>query len=163
MGINAIGSGTFLVENTTVYGRTFINLRSDYGSTWRGEFIFRHCVFVPACGKPVTASLIGGSNSGQHDFGYTCTMPERITIDTLHIDDTQHPDNYRGPAIFANFNRDFTDDSYVEKYPYIKTQEVLLKNVTTASGKPLRLSDNAFMFKGVTVKTIDGDGSRTSE
>lgn len=152
MGINAIGSGTFLVENTTVYGRTFINLRSDYGSTWQGEFVIRNCVFVPASGKPVTASLIGGSYSGQHDFGYTCYMPERITIDSLYIDDTQRPDNYPGPAIFANFNRRFTYDSYVEKYSYIKTKEVNLKNVTTASGKPLRLSDNPFMFKDVTVR-----------
>lgn len=151
MGINAIGSGTFLVENTTAYGRTFINLRSDYGSTWRGEFVFRNCVFVPAGGKPITASLIGGSYSGQHDFGYPCYMPERITIDTLYINDTQHPDRYSGSAIFANFNRRFTDDSYVEKYPYIKTKEVILKNATTASGKPLRLSDNLFMFKDVTV------------
>jgi len=152
MGINAIGFGTFTVENTTVYGRSFINLRSDYGSTWRGEFVIRNCTFVPACGKPVSASLIGGSYSGQHDFGYTCYMPERITIDTLHIDDTQHPDTYQGPAIFADFNPRFTDGSYVEKYPYVKTREVILKNVTTASGKPLRLSNNPFMFRDVVVK-----------
>ena len=76
-------------------------------------------------------------------------------MDTLHIDDTQHPDNYPGPAIFANFNRRFTDDSYVEKYPYIKTKEVILKNVTTASGRPLRLSDNPFMFKDVTVRSTN--------
>jgi len=157
MGINAIGSGTFTVEKTTVYGRSFINLRPDYGSTWQGEFVFRDCVFVPACGRPVSASLIGGSYSGQHDFGYTCYMPERITLDTLHIDDTNHPDGYRGPAIFANFNRRFTDDSYVEKYPYVQTREVVLKDVTTASGKPLRLSDNAFMFKDVIVRSLDDE------
>lgn len=157
MGINAIGSGTFLVENTTVYGRTFINLRTDYGSTWRGNFVIRNCVFVPACGKPVTACLIGGSNSGRHNFGYTCYMPEQITIDTLHIDDTQHPENYPGPAIFANFNRHFTDESYVEKYLFIKTKEVILRNVTTASGKHLRLSDNPVMFKDVKVRSTNDE------
>ncbi len=157
MGINAIGCGTFTVENTTVYGRTFINLRPDYGSTWEGQFVIRNCTFVPTCGRPVTASLIGGSYSGQHNFGYTCYMPERITIDRLHIDDTKHPKNYRGPAIFANFNRRFTDGSYVEKYPYIKTKEVILRNVTTASGKPLRLSDNPFMFKDVKVQQANDE------
>ena len=50
MGINAIGSGTFTVENSTIYGRSFINLRRDYGSTWQGTFIIRNCTFVPACG-----------------------------------------------------------------------------------------------------------------
>jgi hypothetical protein len=156
-GINAIGSGTFTVENTKIYGRSLINLRSDYGSTWRGEFVFRNCVFVPACGRPTQASLIGGSNSGQHNFGYTCYMPERITIDTLRIDDRKHPKDYQGPAIFRDFNRKFRDASYVEKYPYIKTKEVILKNVTTASGKPLRLSDNPVMFRDVKVISDNGE------
>lgn len=153
MGINAIGSGTFTVENSTIRGRTLINLRSDYGSTWQGEFIIRNCVFVPAGGKPASASLIGGSYSGQHDFGYTCYMPERITIENLKIDDSNHPENYQGPAIFANFNPKMTDDSYVEQFPYVKTREVILKNVTTTSGKTLRLSDNHYMFKDVKIIT----------
>jgi len=152
-GINAIGCGTFLVENSRIYGRNLINLRSDYGSTWQGEFIIRNCVFVPAAGKPVTASLIGGSYSGQHDFGYTCYMPERITIENLFIDDSSHPENYQGPAIFANFNPQMKDDSYVEKYPYVITREVILKNVTTSSGKPLRVSDNTYMFRNVKIVT----------
>ena len=148
-GINAIGSGTFTVENSTIYGWTLINLRSDYGSTWQGEFIIRDCVFVPSGGRTTSASLIGGSYSGQHDFGYTCYMPERITIENLHIDDSNHPADYRGPAIFANFNRNMTDNSYVEKFPYVITREVILSNVTTASGIPLRISDNPFMFNNV--------------
>jgi hypothetical protein len=156
-GINAIGSGTFTVENTTIHGRNLVNLRSDYGSTWQGELIIRNCVFIPAGGRPTSASLIGGSNSGQHDFGYTCYMPQRITIDTLHIDDSRHPAKYQGPALFADFNRSFTDVSYVEKFPYVRTEEVVLRNVTTASGKPLRLSDNPFMFKGVKVTRIGAE------
>lgn len=152
-GINAIGTGVFTVENTTVYGRSFINLRSDYGSTWQGELFIRNCTFVPAGGKSVTATLISGSNSGQHDFGYTCYMPERITIESLYIDDTNHPTQYKGPAIFGNFNRDLTDSSYVEKFPFVKTREVILRKVTTASGKPLRLSDSVFMFKDVKVNS----------
>ena len=153
MGINAIGSGFLTVENSTIYGRTLINLRSDYGSTWQGEFIIRNCVFVPAGGTQISASLIGGSNSGQHDFGYTCYMPERITIETLYIDDSNHPEDYEGPAIFSNFNPEMTDDSYQEKFPYVISREVILRNVTIASGMELRLSDNSFQFKDVKVAT----------
>jgi lipoprotein-anchoring transpeptidase ErfK/SrfK len=151
-GINAIGSGTFTVENSTIYGRNLINLRSDYGSTWQGDLIIRDCIFVPAGGKTASASLVGGSNSGQHDFGYTCYMPERIIIENLKIDDSNHPENYQGPAIFGNFNPRFTDGSYVEKYPYVITKEVILRNVTTNSGKSLRLSDNMYMFRDLKVK-----------
>lgn len=60
MGINAIGSGTLTVENTTIRGRNLINLRSDYGSTWQGEVV-RNCIFVPAGGRPTGVGLISGS------------------------------------------------------------------------------------------------------
>lgn len=152
MGINAIGSGLLLVENSTIRGRSIVNLRADYGSTWQGELIIRNCVFVPAGGKRSAATLISGFYTGQHDFGYTCYMPERITIENLRIDDSQHPDNYEGPTIFANFNPEMTDRSYQEKYPYVKTKEVILKNVTTASGKEVRMSENAVMFRDVKVE-----------
>ncbi|MDR2816595.1 MAG: right-handed parallel beta-helix repeat-containing protein [Proteiniphilum sp.] len=151
-GINAIGSGVFIVENSTVTGRNFINLRSDYGSTWQGEFIIRDCVFIPTGVKSGNVSLIGGSYSGQHDFGYTCYMPERITIENFRIEDAGHPEKYEGATIFSDFNREMKDDAYVEKYPYVKTKEVILRNVNAGSGKPLRVSSNAYMFKDVTIR-----------
>ncbi|MFC5537965.1 hypothetical protein ACFPQ1_26870, partial [Rhodocytophaga aerolata] len=149
MGINAIGSGTLRVENSTIRGNTLVNLRSDYGSTWQGELLIRNCIFVPAGGRQGSPSLIGGANSGQHDFGYTCYMPERVVLENLHIDDSNHAENYQGPALFSNFNPQLTDSSYQEKFPYVITKEVILRNVTTASGKPLRISDNTFMFRNV--------------
>jgi len=153
-GINAIGSGTFTVENCTIYGRSLINLRSDYGSTWQGEFLIRDCILKPAGGKTASASLIGGSYSGQHDFGYICYMPEKITIENLRIEDTNHPDDYKGPAIFGDFNPAMTSDSYVEKFPYVITREVILRNVTVVSGKSMRLSNNPYMFRNVKVTTV---------
>ena len=151
-GINAIGSGTFTVENSTIRGRWgLINLRTDYGSTWQGELIIRNCVYVPASGSSNSASVITGSNSGQHDFGYSCYMPERIIIDNLYIDDSNHPTDYQGPAIFSNFNSKMTGDSYMQKFPYVITKELYLNNVSTASGKPVRISDNHFMFRDVNI------------
>ena len=82
-------------------------------------------------------------------------MPERITFDNLHIDDSNHPENYQGPAIFADFNPQRTDDSYKEKFPYVLTREVILKNVSTASGKSLIISKNPYMFKDVDMKIIE--------
>ncbi len=153
MGINAIGSGVLTVENSTINGSTLINLRSDYGSTWQGEVFIRNCVFVPAGGKPVNASLIGGANSGRHDFGYVCYMPERITIENLRINDANHPEAYNGVSIFSNFNPEMTDTSYLETFPFVRTKEVILRNVTTASGKKLQLSANPYLFKDVKVVT----------
>jgi len=146
-GINAIGHGTLLVENTQVHAGSLINMRPDYGSTWDGEFIIRNCVFMPTG----DANLISGQNLGQHDFGYTCHLPRRVTIDGLRIEDAKHPAKYRGPAVFADFNPKLKDPGYVEKYPIVRPREVLLKNVTTASGQPLRLSDNPVLFRDVKV------------
>ncbi|MEX0778585.1 MAG: hypothetical protein WD037_02555 [Balneolales bacterium] len=153
MGLNAIGTGVLTVENSTIYGGNLINLRSDYGSTWQGDVVIRSSVFVPSGGRSVSASLIGGRNSGNHDFGYTAYMPERITIESLHIDDSNHPDDYQGPSIFTNFNPEMTDESYREEFPYVRTKKVILESVTTASGKPLRVSDHPFMFKDVQIDT----------
>ena len=152
MGINAIGSGVLTVENSTILARNLVNLRSDYGSTWKGELIIRNCVFKPSNGKSARGVLINGFNDGGHDFGYTCYMPERIMIENLKIEDTNHPGNYEGPVLFADFNPKMKDRSYQEKYPYIKTKEVSLKNVKITSGKSLQLSDNSFMFKEVKVQ-----------
>jgi hypothetical protein len=78
-------------------------------------------------------------------------MPEKITIENLHIEDSNQQENYHGPAIFGNFNPKMIDDSYQEKFPYVITKEVSLKNVTTTSGKSLMVSDNEWMFEGVRV------------
>lgn len=153
MGLNAIGSGVLTVENSTINGYSFINLRPDYGSTWQGEIFIRNCIFVPAGGRPITSSLIGGANSGQHDFGYTCYLPERITIENLRINDANHPEPYQGPAIFSNINPEMKDASYRELFPVVRPKEVILRNITTASGMKLRLSDNPIMFKDVKVVT----------
>lgn len=148
MGINAIGRGTFLIENTICRGPSFVWLRDDYGSTWEGKFVIRNCEFVPRDGS---CAIFNGYNDGSHDFGYTCYMPEEIVIENLLIRDGKLPKNYKGPVIFANFNRNFKTSSYKEKYPYIKSKRIYLKNVRTESGKPLRLSDNMEMFKDMEV------------
>jgi len=87
-------------------------------------------------------------------------MPEKITIENLYIDDSNHPENYQGPSIFSDFNSQMTDDSYEEVFPYVKTKEVILRNVRSASGMKLRMSKNPFMFKDV---KVTGDGVKNFE
>jgi hypothetical protein len=148
-----IGMGTLLLEGTTVRSDGFVNLREDYGSTWQGELIIRNCIFQ-CTGEKTSPVILSGKNNGQHSHGYTAHMPERVTIDKLRIEDTNPPDAYDGPAVLGNFNPGYKDASFVEKFPYGKTREVTVKDVTTASGKPIRLSDNPVMFRDVVVKGI---------
>ena len=102
-------------------------------------------------GDFVTYEEFGAVGDGKHDFGYVCHTPKRILVDGLRIDDSNHPDKYQGPTIFAVFNKANTSPAYVEQFPYQITQEVVLKNVTTASGRPLNLSANPYMFRNVKI------------
>ena len=154
MGINLIGCGVCLIENTKVCGWSFISLRGDYGSTWDGEIIIRNCEYIPRNGKQSDVVLIGGNYSGQHDFGYTCYMPRKITIDGLIIDDGNPVEDYRGPKIFGIFNDKYNSENFIEKYPYVLTEEVFIKNLIAKSGKKYYVSDNDFMFRNVKIREI---------
>ena len=149
MGINLIGSGLFLLENTHIHSGSMINLRQDYGSTWQGDIIIRDCIFTPQNGAKSDTVLISGQNLGHHDFGYICYMPSKITIEGLTIQDGNPVDDYTGPKIFGTFNQHYTG---VEEHPYVITNEVIIKNIKTQSRKKYVISNNSAMFKNVTVR-----------
>jgi hypothetical protein len=95
-------------------------------------------------------------------------MPRTITIDRLFIDDRAHPKGYRGPFLFSDFNPKNTSEAYIEKFPYLVTEDVVLKNVRIASGKPINLSPNRHMFRNVRLsrtirRQVAEPSSRTRE
>ena len=141
-GLNAIGRGVLTVENSTLNGRSLVSLRGDYGSTWEGSVVIRNSRWIPACGAAVQPTLLAASNDGQHDFGYPCFMPREITIDGLVIDDSHAPKDYQGPYLFTD--PDGANPSAGNRpFPYRLTEQVTIRNLTTASGKKLRTSPDA--------------------
>ncbi len=141
---NAIGHGTMLVENVTAYGSSFLNLRPDYGSTWDGDVIFKNCTWYPnsAVASP---TFIGGVNAGDHEFGFPCYMPHKVTVDNLLICDGNANEGYKGASLFRCDSRvmngsgavDFTDKTVA--YPYFFTERAELSDIKTESGKGLAL------------------------
>ncbi len=145
MGVQMVGFGTILLEDSEVRASRLISFRSDYGSSWDGDIIIRNCRFAPAKKSLKELNLIIGSNDGKHDFGYECRLPEKIVMENLVIDDSGFTDEaYAGPMIFGTFGRDVTVPDIL---PYKAEGQVVLKNVTVASGKPLGVSKNEEMFR----------------
>ncbi len=137
-GIKLIGSGTALVENTTVLSGNFIDLRSDYGSTWNGDVVIRNCKFYPT---GVTAYIINAENSEDHDFGYTCYLPQRIEIDGFYVHRTGIT------HIFNMVNPNHILNSYKAEYPVISPQEITVRNFEHLFFGDLFVSPNKAIFK----------------
>ena len=127
-GINAIGFGTFLIENTKSTTNRLVNFRQDYGATWRGDFIIRNCEIAPA--KAGQVNVFIGNCTPVHDFGYVCSMPSRITIDGLKI----HLEKGFNAAIFINM--DIRNQNTPEApYPYLVSEEVSVSNLSVSGAQ----------------------------
>ena len=153
-GLNAIGEGVLKIENSTLYGTSFINLRDDYGSTWRGNVEIKNSTWVPKQGNLfITADLISGRFSGEHDFGYECYMPETIDIDGLYVDDSNRFIGYKGIYLLADIIENDKNEAFESsmKYKYHVTKNINIKNYTSDSGKKWILSSNMFMYRNVVV------------
>ena len=137
-GIKLIGSGTALIENTTVLSDSFIDLRSDYGSTWNGDLIIRNCKFYPT---GVKTHIINAENSEDHDFGYTCYLPQKIEIDGFYVH--RIGSNY----LFTKVNSKHNSDSYNAAYPVVAPKEITVKNFSNLIFGNLAVSKNKSIFK----------------
>ena len=148
MGVQAIGFGTLLIENCTIRSRNaLVSLRSDYGSSWRGEIIIRNCTYAP-CNAPRAGvpPLLNGFNVAEHDYGYDCCMPRRFVVEGLTIEDAKHNPK-QDLYIFGTFRK--MDVKPVRPYP--ATEEIVLRNVKTASGRTFKTSKNEEMFRDVKI------------
>jgi len=152
VGLNAIGRGQLIVEDSSLYGGSLITLRSDYGSTWEGGVVIRNCRWTPAAGKAVTPHMISVKNDGMHDFGYPCFMPKEVTIDGLFVDDSNHPKNYQGMFLFSDPGGKQGAEG---PFPYKLCQRVKIRGLTTASGKKPRVSPNVRLAESVVVVELE--------
>lgn len=143
MGLKAIGHGHMLVENVRVHSSEIVQLRMDYGSSWNGDLTLRNVTWTPAWRAewktPGALALITGTNTGDHDFGYPCSQPRRITIENVRVMDGDLQEN-RELCILLNTP---DNNSGVQSFgqpaegdaPYRFTSELTVRNLTAQSGE----------------------------
>ncbi len=137
-GASVIGYGTLLIENSKFYSKNIIGLRSDYGSSWEGELIIRNCEHFPFSSSDVY--IISGVNYGTHNYGYTCYMPENITIDGLYVDSNKQI------YVFSDFNPNYKSEDYAPAYPHIASKKVTVKNFTSDGSDAPNICPNQYIF-----------------
>lgn len=162
-GMSMIGQGTILIENSTFYSNTIINLRSDYGSTWEGDVIIKNCTWIPNGGNELTTnafSVIGGRINPFHYYGYECYMPKNITIEGLHVDDSKATSGYTSVYLLCNpdinwWNKTYEAKVLAEGYMYHVPENITISGFTSETGKTWRLASNTFMYRNTVVNNLD--------
>lgn len=138
-GLNAIGRGRLLIEDSSIHSQRFIMFRADYGATWDGDVIIRNSRWLPPPSPDRTPVLFMASNDGTHDFGYPCAMPRTIRIDGLTVDDSHQTGEHAGVAFFDHPLGALGGDV---PFPYRPIELLQVRNLRTVSGRPPRLSIN---------------------
>lgn len=132
--INLIGSGVFELINSKVNNdiSAMISLRTDYGSTWRGDLIIKNTHFNSARD---TVTLIGASWYN-HNYGYKCYMPENIVLENLTFENATKVNIFTTTFTtleqkYGNISTDYILDGVTEVKninPYAPTKTVTVIN-----------------------------------
>ncbi len=88
--MNFIGGGDIIIKNVIVYtssqGMAF-NLRTDYGSMWKGDIYIDGLTIKYASDKsykPARITILKGSYENQY-WGFDTYTPQNVTINNFHI------------------------------------------------------------------------------
>jgi hypothetical protein len=128
--VEIIGGGEMLIENTTFvpFFPTLVMLRSDYGSTWRGNLTIRNC-HASDDDRPLEC-LVRATHLN-HYFGYTCYMPN-VYVDNVTVRNPKEElevikiYNTKGENASLKVFSDGTEN----KNPYVPPKEVTVTGNT---------------------------------
>lgn len=135
--LSVIGKGTLYVENTVFHSDTVVGLRGDYGSTWQGEVILKN-ITINNTGTPILVNA-GWQN---HNFGYTCYLPERIVVDGIKLMNKDY--FYALPKLAPDIDKPMID-GVENKNPVELTKQIIIKS--NPQGYKAFISVNTELFK----------------
>ncbi len=151
IGLNAIGRGRLVIEDSTLHSENLVSFRQDYGSTWEGEVLIRNTRWIPPANRGGSPVMFRLNNDGLHDFGYPCFMPEVIRIEGLYVDDSMRS---KDPTGIAFFNDPIGPPRSARPFPYRLTERIEVSHLTSARGLPFRVSDSAELAEAVEVISV---------
>lgn len=145
-GLNAIGRGRLVVEDSILHGASLITFRPDYGSTWEGEVLIRNSRWILPPGRRGRLVMFQAQNDGTHDFGYPCFMPRVIWIEGLFVDDSNLPGDHQG---FTFFGDPLGASPDKRPFPYRLTERLEVRDLRIASGMVPRVSTHPDVARAI--------------
>lgn len=127
--INIIGSGTALIENTTLSSgdkNYFVRIREDYGATWEGDIIIKNCKMLVK--NASTTAYVIRADWKEWNFGYTCYVPN-LYVDGFSVEHLNGNSFAHTLNIFKTFGSSSADLRKNEVNPLVMSAEITLKNI----------------------------------
>ena len=81
--VNTIGFGTVKIENSNFWGSYMVDLRSDYGGLFHGDYYIKNVTMKE---KEASRIALFSGSWVNHNFGYTVYQPQNIYIDNLKVE-----------------------------------------------------------------------------
>lgn len=80
--LTVVGAGVLRLENVTrLQGSHFMQLRTDYGSTWEGDIVIKNCIYETYHWEHFIIYALWED----WNFGYACYMPRSVEIYDLQV------------------------------------------------------------------------------
>lgn len=120
--INTIGFGKVTVEDTEIWDHFIFNLRSDYGSTFCGDYYLKNIKMMNTDKQRLSLFLGSWVN---HDFGYTVYYPQNVVIENLSAPDGAvvgaYTSNFDG---YEDITKETLENGDVNNNPVVVTKSL---------------------------------------
>ena len=125
--IRLTGAGEMLIENTKIYcdANTTLQLREDYGSTWRGTLTVKDTEFIDTMERQCAFMMSFSSN---HDYGYKTYFPN-LVIDNVKLDE-----KFKEIPLLYEFEMKTNSLGYF--YRSVRDENIAVEGAICADGKP---------------------------
>ena len=128
--INTIGFGKVIVEDTEIWDHYIFNLRTDYGSTFCGDYELRNVKMMNTARSRLSIFWGGWIN---HNYGYTVHFPQNVTIENMTAPEGAvigaYTENFNG---YEDITKDVLECGDVNNNPVVITKS--LKVVSNPAG-----------------------------
>lgn len=124
--LTIVGAGALMLENVTrLQGSCFMQLRTDYGSTWEGDIVIKNCVYETYHWE----HFIIYASWQDWNFGYACYMPRNVEIHNFKV---RHKGQGRCVTyLFSKIASVALEDIMGSSNPYCITERAVISGENT--------------------------------